>query len=500
MVAYDQKQLAHHKPLLARKGLIAALNPRMQSLGWSAAIRLRFAGDYLGAAALLLALVKSIQFAIDSQVLFYDDSGAFLLNALGYAFIPERSFVYSALIRVFSVSTHSLRAIVAMQMVMGGITAWLLAFILLRFFSVRPWIAILVALAFAFDPVQIVHEHLMLTETTAMLAVALFLATAVQYLRTFSSGWLVTVSVLGIVLVSLRLVYVPVVLACAVLLPLGAYFRSSRREPRTLAIALMVSCSSTLLLQIGFRDLTGRLAGREPAYQYRTGDFMVTLVAPLIEPEDAKEVRVAEAVRAQNQGGLPLSDADFRTAQMWTTDGFVTRLHTVFHGDQRAANRAEDQLARAAIMRDPWGFVRLGFHTYLEYWRDIPQLDRILAKEHGTPPTPVVPENGVRMISALFGVDVSNQHTLYTLSRRYHTLGRYWNVFLLASPLLAGLTLWPKPLMTEGAAPLFVWGLLLFAATFWGASEAAYRYLHPFSFTGLAAAAALADKWLPKSR
>src|ERR1700729_1154061 len=106
--------------------------------------------------AILLAVVKSIQFAIDSTALFFYDSGSFILNALGIAFIPERSYVYGYLIRIFALPFHSLRAIVAMQVVMGGITAWLLGFALIRFLNVRPWIAIVAALAFAFDPVQIV--------------------------------------------------------------------------------------------------------------------------------------------------------------------------------------------------------------------------------------------------------------------------------------------------------------------------------------------------------
>jgi hypothetical protein len=448
-------------------------------------------------AALLLVLVKCIQFAVDSQVLFYDDSGAFLLNALGYAFIPERSYIYAALIRLFSVSTHSLRAIVAMQIVMGGITAWLLAFILLRFFAVRAWIAILAAVAFAFDPVQIVHEHLIMAETTAMLAVALFLAVALEYLRKHSSPWLVGVSLLGILLVSLRIVYLPVVLACAVLLPIGAWLASPRRIPWALAIGLLMSCGSTFLFHTGYQYLTGKLAGREPAYHYRTGDFLVSVVAPLIRPEDAKDARVADAIRDQNLSRVPLSDPDLRTWQMWSPKGFVARLRTVFQGDFAAATRAGDKLARATIYRDPWGYVRLGFHTYLEYWQELRRLKQILPKENGSPPVPVVSETGARMISAVFGVDVSDQHTLYTPSRRYHLLGRYWNVFLLLSPFLAGLALWSGWRM-PGAAPLFIWSLLLFAATFLGASEVAYRYVHPFSFTVIAAIAVLGETWLPK--
>jgi hypothetical protein len=328
-----------------------------------------------------------------------------------------------------------------------------------------------------------------------MLAVALFLLVALEYLRRLSPLWLVGVSLLGILLVSLRIVYLPVVLACAVLLPTGAWLTSPRRIPSALAMGLLVSCGSALLVHVGYQHLTGRLAGREPAYHYRTGDFLVSLVAPLVRPEDAQDARVADAVRDQNLSRVPLSDVDLRTWQMWSPEGFVARLRTAFQGDFAAATRAGDRLARTAIYRDPLGYVRLGMHTYLEYWQELRRVKQILPKENGSPPEPVVSESGARMISAVFGVDVSDQHTFYTPSRRYHLLGRYWNVVLLVAPLLAGLALWSG--RTPGAALLFVWSLLLFTATFLGASEVAYRYLHPFSFTGIAAIALLGERWLP---
>jgi hypothetical protein len=448
-------------------------------------------------AALLIAAIKCIQFAVDSQVLFYDDSGAFLLNALHYTFIPERSYTYSGLIRIFAVSTHSLRAIVAMQVAMGAITAWLLALVLLRYLAVRPWIAILAAVAFACDPVQIVHERLILAETTAMLAVALFLAAALEYVRTFDWKWLAAASFCGIALVSLRIVYVPVSLAAAIVLPIGAWLAlpSNKRIPTALAVALAGSCCFTLLLHAGYQRLTGILAGREPAYHYRTGDFLISLVAPLVRAEDAQDARAAEAIRAQNRSDLPMSDIDGRARQMWTPEGIVARLRTAFAGDVSAAVRAGDQVGRAAILRDPMGFLRLGLHTYVEYWQKIPNMQRILAYEHGSPTDPVVPEPGVRMIQAEFGVNVSNQNILHTPSRRYHLFARYWSVFLLLSPLVAGLALWLKPAMSDAAATLFVWTLLLTGATFLGASEVSYRYLHPFSFTALATVAIVVNAW-----
>jgi hypothetical protein len=193
------------------------------------------------AVALLVAVVKATEFALDSQAVFFYDSGAFILNALRMDFIPDRSYVYGGLIRIFAVPFHSLKAIVAMQSIMGGCTAWLLAFALMHFFSVRPWIAMLAALAFALDPVQVLHEHMVMTETAALLAMSVYLLTALQYIREKSLTWLALLAFLGTALVSLRLVYVPGVLAAAILVPAIAYFPFSGKLRRAVALAIGAS-------------------------------------------------------------------------------------------------------------------------------------------------------------------------------------------------------------------------------------------------------------------
>lgn len=464
------------------------------------------------ACALLLILVKSIQFMIDSQALFWYDSGAFILNALG-EFIPDRSYVYGGLIRAFAVPFHSLPAIVGMQVIMGGLTAWCLAFVLVRFLQVRSWIAIGVALVFAFDPVQIVYEHMVMTEAAALLAMAVFLLAALKYLGDPSMWRLVILSFLGALLVGLRLVYLPVVLAAAVLLPLATYFSSSTRRARLLALALVASCGSTALFQQGYRYLTGWLAAREPAYHFKTGLFLLATVAPLVKSADIGDVRVAGAVAAQNRSAFPLSNPDNRSHQLWDREGLVAKLKTSFaveaaHAARRdrialqpiglfyeqEADQAARHLAYAAILRDPLGFLRLGFHSYLSYWRGIGDLWWKLPSEDGALPPPTVAAREARVISSVFGADVSNQQTLNTPSRRYHVFARNWCVFLLASPLLAGLAWWLTSANSKGLALLFVWNCLLLAATCLGSQELDYRYLHPFSFTGLAATAILFEK------
>ncbi len=457
--------------------------------------------------AILLAVVKFIQFAIDSTAIFYFDSGAFILNALGLAFKPERSYVYGYLIRIFAVPFHSLRAIVAMQVVMGGITAWLLGFVLLRFLKVRAWIAILAALAFAFDPVQIVHEHLVMAETSTLLTMAIFLVVASRYIR--APGWwqLVLLAFLGILLVSLRILYLPLVLLSAVLLPVAAYCRPAQSQvtrARALAFALLVSCGSTMIFHLGYTHLTGRLGSREPAYNFLTGFFLAALVTPIVNAEDSSDPRVVRAIVEQQKSALPLSNPRLRADQMWNPEGFVSRLATGFGGDIRAANQAAQTLGRTTILRHPLDFLKLGMHVYYTYWRNLPSLRSSLPRENGSPPaTPEVVPFDVQAVRSAFGVDVANQHLVQTPSRRLHIMGRDWYVFLLASPFLAAIALWLSWRQHKEASPtlaLFVvWSCLLLVATCLGAGESVYRYLHPFSFIGLAAVAFIADALLPGS-
>jgi hypothetical protein len=440
-------------------------------------------------AALLVALVKSLQVSIDSTPLFCYDSGAYLMNALGLGFFPERSYLYGWLIRVFAVPFHSLRAIVAMQVTMSALTAWLLALVLIRFSKTREWIAIAAAVAFAFDPQQIVHEHMVMTETTTLLLAAIYLAGALSYLEKADPWKLALLAFLGAALVGLRTVYFPVVMASAVLLPIFA----GLKPRRLVVLAMAVSCGSTALFHLGYRRLTGSLAGREPAYHYLTGFFLAAGTAPLVRLQDIDDPRVAEAVAEQNKSGLPLSDRDQRSNLMFASQGLTVRLLSKFSGDRKAANEAAAHLARRAMLKHPLRFLRLGLHTYFRYWQGIPELRWSLPWENGSPPINEVEDAGLQAIRVGFGVDVSKDYLLRTPSRRYHILARNWCVFLLLSPYLGGLAAWLSRKNRTSVAFLFAWSCLLLAATCLGGIEHSYRFLHPFSFTGLAALAALLD-------
>lgn len=456
-------------------------------------------GRPLLAIGMLLALVKSIQFAVDSHALYYIDSSGYLLNALGITFITFRSYVYGDLIRYFALPFHSPKAVVAMQVIMGGFTAWLLAFALLRFFAVRFWIVILAVLVFAFDPVQIVYERMVLVETATLLVMAIYLVIALEYIRTLSLHWLVILSLLGMILVSMRIVYLPVVLVAAVAVPVIACvlfppsFRVSATKARLrlLALPLILSCGATLLFHIGYRHLTGRLAQREPAYHYLTGSFLLANASPIVEPGDSRDPRISAAVIAQRESQIPLV-RELRWMQLWQPEGLVARIRKIFNGDDRLSDRAAGSLALAAIRRNPIGYLKLGVNSWLDFWRQLPRIREFLQFETGMIPEEVNAWDA-RAIHSVFGGDIASQYKLHTVSRRYHLFAHNWYVFLLLSPFLAGLAFWLSPANRRGISFLFLWTLLLLASTCLGASDSPFRYLHPFSFIALASAAILAE-------
>jgi hypothetical protein len=231
--------------------------------------------------AVLLLSSKALQFVVDSRPLLFVDSAAFVMNALGLTFMPERSYVYSWLIRGCCLPFGSLVPLVALQALAGGAVAWLLGFALIRFLRVRWQIAMTAGLAFAWDPTQIVSERLVMTEASAGFTAALFFVTALEYLRTARIIWLPVLALLGTLLVSLRLLYIPLVFASAALLPVAAIPVLAGNRRRSLAIALGLSVTAVAVCQVGYRALTGWLANRKPAYQYASGFFLLAAVAPL---------------------------------------------------------------------------------------------------------------------------------------------------------------------------------------------------------------------------
>lgn len=448
--------------------------------------------------AVVVAILKCIEVAIDSQVLLHYDSATYIRNGIGLEFNPTRSYVYGWLVGIVSLPFHSLRAMIAAQAVMGGLTAWVLAYTLMRFFCIRYWLAMGAAIVFALDPVQISLEHFILPEATAMLATAIFFVFALNYLDNPRLLLLIGLSLVGTGLVSLRIVYIPVVLAMAFIIPILAWVSipAKWRHVAYVGLALVVSCGSTLAFHAGYRYGTGLLAHREPAYEYYSGLFLLATTSPIVRASDTSDARVARIVESQNHTRYPLT-FDVRVNQLWSAEGLVTRLLNGFAGDERAANSAAESLARNAISRDPLGFLKLGWQTYAGYFSGLAglggHLEWILK-------TNMVHTFDTVTLSRVFVEYASKANNQSSLSLRYLLVARWWHEFLLASPYLLGTALLLQPANSRGVALLLIWNCLLLTATCFGAVESDVRYLQPFSFTSLAGAAVACEAIARKRR
>lgn len=447
-------------------------------------------------AGVLIAAIKIIEYALDPHLLFDWDSGDYIRNGLATANLSYRSFVYSGLIPLFGLPTHSLSPMVAVQTVMGGVTAFLLAYASIKFLAVRPWIGILAGVAFALDPVQVFHERYILSETTTLLAMALFLVVALRYLKDRRLFTLVEVSFMGIVLVGLRFVYLPLVLACAAIIPVLAWFpgRKMRPQSKALAASLLVSLGATVVFHTGYRRLSGWIYEREPAYQYEAGFFLLGAVSPIIKAADIDNPRVAQAFK-QTSERFP-RDYLYRTRQLWDPDGLVWTIRRAYQ-DDRVANAAADHLARSVIRHHPLDFLKLTWETYCAFWRLYPGLPILLQLDRTAS---VIGAHDASLISPVFSEYNTHHENNDSLSRRYLTFAFRWYLFLMLSPYILAVALFAKPPSIRGVTLLFVWTCMLQFATCIGIQLVTIRYMHPFSFTSLIGLAVLCESLLSKIR
>ena len=230
------------------------------------------------------------------------------------------------------------------------------------------------AVVFAVEPLQILHERLVLTASFAMLLLAVYLLFGLWYVVRPRVSMLVAIAVTGTLLMSLRLVYAPAMLRTAVLLPLLAW--APRYAAKRVAAHLALSLLATFSLHQVYKVAIGLGAHRPPAYQYQDGFFLISAWTPLLKPEDATDPRARQVVEKLLAGGkYPLRDRGLREAQRWREDGgFVSELVAAFDGDRYSANLAAQRMCAQIARRAPVSVARIALATHWDYWRALPLL------------------------------------------------------------------------------------------------------------------------------
>ncbi len=392
---------------------------------------------------LLLAVlaVKAIFLALDREPSFYfSDSAVYLTTAIGKWIPPDHSFVYGLLLRPLTVWPRSLEPMVVMQAVLSGIAAWLTGLLLVRYFATGFRVAACCSIVCAVEPLQLMRERYVLSESVATFVFAVFVWAMLSYLKTSGLSTLALVQILGVFLVSLRLSFLPVVLAMSItvsLLSRGAasFWRSWRRFDfqwlkgvRFVLVPLLVSVLVSQSLLFGYRHLYGELIHQPPAYVYRDGYFLAANFAPLIKPIDFPITSERDEILKDLR--FPLSDPNARRAQRWAWGGICNVMYRDSGKNDAEANRLARETAMHALKRDPAGLLKLAAVTYAGFF-NYARLKQDLLLEQGQLINPQPRE--AQMFNEVFGVNTESR-SFSSLTKKWEGHSAIWCAIILILP------------------------------------------------------------------
>jgi hypothetical protein len=416
------------------------------------------------------------------------DSGSYLWTALSGWMPPDRSFLYGYVIRWSSLWAGTLTPLLILQAFLGAVTAILVAVICRAIFGIASGLSYLFGLVCSLDPLQLVWQRYVMTETVSLFFYALILLFSFFYLKQRCLWQLAILQILSVVVISFRMSYLLVVQMTAILLPLIAFFpeirAAFRKSSSTLLKAsglksaglhLVFSILLMLVLQQGYRQLNGRLAGRKPAFLHNSGLAILATWAPALKPADSPDPRLSELIREGNQ--FRLNDIRLRASQLYSPGYLVARWKQI-EPRHVFANNVAKKTALHALLRRPIGVATLGVKTFLGYW-DFRQIHREAKVELGIGRD--LPKEITLALATHFHLSPprygdAKAHTF--LQRRFLRAQPYYYVVLL-SPFVCGSLIFFVPEGYVFLLFLHSW-ILLGTATFLSMVPSV-RYLQPMS-------------------
>src|SRR5688572_27900002 len=138
-----------------------------------------------------------------------DDLQAYIGSGIWRTVLIDRTDSYGGPRELFAVAPDSFVTLVLALTHGGPATTCLIALSMLRVCRVRPVIAVAAAVVLAVEPVQLVHERLVLTEVFAVLLLAIYLVLELSYVERPRPATLVAIAAAGVLVLSFRLVYIP---------------------------------------------------------------------------------------------------------------------------------------------------------------------------------------------------------------------------------------------------------------------------------------------------
>jgi hypothetical protein len=448
---------------------------------------------------LILAL-KFLLLGLDPlPQLFMGDSGSYLLTAVSGWIPPDRSFLYGYVIRWSSLGTGSLTSLLILQAFLATVTAILVALICRCIFGLTSGLSYLFGVLCSLDPLQLVWERYVMTETVSLFFYAFALFFSFLYLKHQRLWQLAIVEILSVFALGFRMSYLLVAQISVVLLPLIAFFPeihaafrkhsfplSKASGLKSAGLHLAFSVLFMFLLQHGYRQLNGRLAGREPALLHNTGVSVLTTWAPILKPTDSPDPRLSELIARGNE--FRLNDVWSRDGQLYSPGGLARRWRQIEPNDV-VSNQVAKQTALNALLRRPLDVVSLGAKTYLQYW-NLKHIRRQAKLELGKMGNNWSKKEKWNLATYFHLTPPSaRQAKTNTLSQRYFLRSQPYYYIVLLSPLVCvGLIFF----LTEGYVFLLcLHSWILFGTITLLSKDASVRYLQPMSLLTILIFAAL---------
>jgi len=436
--------------------------------------------------------LKLVLFAVDPVPKFYmGDSGSYISTAVTGWIPPDRSFFYGYVIRCTALWTGSLTWLLVLQVCLSTITCVLLWSITRVIFELPERWSYVFGFLCAIDPLQLLYERYVMTETISLCLYAFVIYYSLLYLKTHRLRNLVVVQAASVLLIGFRMSFLLQVQITTIILPLIAFgpdvLKQIRRQPvaeaspkwpaRVCAGHLLLSITLMFLLHTGYKRTNGWLSHREPNYLYSTGITLLAFWAPVLQPEDAPDPRLADLIRRGDE--FHLKNPVYRNAQRFRPDHLVDRLKKVVP-NRSEADRLAKKTALHALWRDPLGVLAIGWRTYLGYWnvaamKKSAELDFSLRR----------PPDGkmIGVLASRFHLSYAKDTTTLSPIQLYYITAWPYYFLVLLAPLLSGLAIALKS-VHRYAILLFIHISIMMAMAMTFGTDSV-RYLQPISFMTL---------------
>ena len=457
----------------------------------------------------LVLAIKLLLFWLDpTPKIFMGDSGAYIQTALKGWIPGDRSYLYGYLLRWVALWPHSFTPLLLIQTLASGGTAIVFALICRRSFEFPNALSFLFGLLCALDPLQLVWERYVMTETLSLFFYVLVLYWSLAYLRDRRLWQLGVVQAISVLLISFRMSYLLVVQTCTILLPVIAFAhcafprlrqRSDVRIPQAsvLSIGLTHLAASVLMMFVmhgAYKYAYGRLSKSEPAYLYETGAHLVAVWAPTLEPSDASDPRFAELIANGDQ--FKIKDFHSRNAQQYG-EGFLIRRWRQIEKDRQTNDRVARETAMNALRRRPLAIVELTMKTYMGYWnRRAIQWYARTDLGYGQ-----LKDRQLKLFAEKFGFQAARRLPAqpFSLLQKYFLAAWPYYFVVIVSPLVCALATWLSRDRSL-ALLLFIHASILMVVVTALSPQPGIRYIQPVSLLTLLSLAICVDWFARKVR